>query len=61
VIALLGDPETYSDATDRQLYYLVREDWDVIDPIRRDHLLVSLDPAGRTVAARIEIFRRNNR
>jgi hypothetical protein len=60
VTALLGQPEDYSDASTHQLYYLVREDWDWIDPTRQDHLLVSTDESGRTVAAKMDIFQRHH-
>jgi len=53
LVEMLGAPENYTDATNRQMYYLVREDWDWIDPVRRDHLLVSLDQNGRAIDARI--------
>jgi hypothetical protein len=59
VIALLGEPEKYSDASPHQLYYLVREEWDWIDPARRDHLVVSTDESGRTIAAKIDIFQQH--
>ena len=59
VTALLGEPEKYSDASSHQLYYLVREDWDWIDPSRQDHLLVSTDESGRTIAAKIDIFQQH--
>lgn len=58
LIDLLGAPEKYTDAGDRQMYYLIREDWDWIDPVRRDHLLISLDPNGRAVETRIDVWRR---
>ena len=61
LVELLGEPENYPDATGRQLYYLIREDWDWIDPIRRDHLLITLDHAGRVIDARIEVFQRQRR
>jgi hypothetical protein len=57
LIQLLGNPEKYSDATDQQLYYLVREDWDWIDPVRVDNLLISLDQDGRAVNATIAVLR----
>ena len=58
VIDLLGEPEKYDNATDRQMFYLVREDWDAIDPVRLDHLLILLDPNGRVVEARIDVWRK---
>jgi hypothetical protein len=61
LIERLGDPESYSDATDRQLYYLIREDWDWIDPVRVDHLLISIDQNGQAADARIDVFERRKR
>lgn len=61
LIALLGDSEKYSDATDQQLYYLIREDWEGIDPIRRDHLLITTSQDGSVVTARIIVFKKTNR
>jgi hypothetical protein len=61
LVELLGEPERYADATDRQMYYLIREDWDWIDPVRRDHLLISTDGNGRAVDARIDVFKRKER
>ena len=40
LLTLLGEPDKYADASDQQLYYLIREDWDGIDPTRPDHLLI---------------------
>jgi glycine/D-amino acid oxidase-like deaminating enzyme len=58
LIELLGAPEKYQDATDRQMYYLIRENWNWIDPVRRDHLLIAIDENGRAVDARIDVFRK---
>jgi hypothetical protein len=58
LIDQLGAPEKYTDATDRQMYYLIREDWDWVDPVRREHLLISLDPNGRAAEARIDVWRK---
>ena len=59
LVQLLGDPENYRDTTDRELYYLIREDWDWIDPSRRDHLLITLDQNGRAVDTKITVIKRN--
>ena len=61
LIELLGDPEKYSDATDSQLFYLISEKWNGVDPVRRDHLLISLDENGRAIDARIDVFKKNQR
>lgn len=61
LIEMLGAPENYSDATDRQMYYLIREDIDGVDPVRRDHLLISLDQNSRVVDARIVVFEKRGR
>jgi len=58
IAALLGEPEKYSDATNAQMYYLIREEWSGIDPVRRDHLLVSTDQNGRVVKIEIVVFRK---
>jgi hypothetical protein len=58
LVELLGAPEQYSDSTDREMYYVIREDWDGIDPVRLDHLLISLDQDGRAFEARVDVFRK---
>lgn len=58
LVELLGKPENYSDATDQELYYLIREDWDGVDPVRVDHLLITTDTSGRAVRTVIKVFRK---
>ena len=57
ILQVLGEPEHYTDVPERQLDYLVREDWDWIDPSRVDHLVISFDQNDRAVEARIDVLK----
>ncbi len=58
LIAMLGDPEAYSDVPSNELHYEIREDWRGIDISRRDNLVIVVDKNGRAAAADIKVFLR---
>jgi len=55
---MLGEPEEYSGAKENELYYLIREDWSGVEPVRRDQLLITTDQNGRAVTAVITVFKK---
>jgi len=58
VVAMLGEPEEYSDIKENQLYYTIREEWSGIDPVRIDNLLITTDKNDRAATAVITVFKR---
>lgn len=58
LVVLLGQPEKYSDTKENQLFYLIREDWSGVDPVRIDHLVITMDHNGRAISAVIDVFKR---
>ena len=46
LVNLLGQPENYTDVDSASAYYLLKEKYDVIDPISIDHLVLLFDSTG---------------
>jgi len=58
VVAMLGEPEKYSDIKENQLYYTIREEWSGVDPVRIDSLLITTDKNDQAATAVITVFKR---
>jgi len=58
VVAMLGEPEKYSDINENQLYYTIREEWSGVDPVRIDSLLITTDKNDQAATAVITVFKR---